>query len=129
MIKRMLLSLLIIAHISGCAVFKIEATDLDSKSLANLEKETSSIERVNSDFPEGMHCFEPMMFFLTLGIVPIHCINRYELSIEEKNGHKKTHEVKVTSMNGWIPLLLIPSSTWNYGKYDGSVEGLMDAAN
>ena len=127
--RRILVCFAVGVFLSGCAVFKIETRGFDTARLASLNPETSAIEPKKADFPEGMHCFEPMLFLLTLGIVPTHCINRYELIIQEDSGDKKSHEIVVTTMSGWIPLLFIPGHTWQYGKFNGSIVGLREYAN
>lgn len=61
--------------------------------------------------PGGIHCFEPMMYILTVGIIPTHCVESYLV----KAGDQEIGEVKLTVMRGWVALLIAPLPTWRYG--------------
>ena len=52
-----------------------------------------------------------MLFVLTLGIVPTHCVDDYNVIVEENN----IGAAKVTTMSGWFPLIMALSPKWKYG--------------
>ena len=106
-----LIALIFILILSGCSTYKI-VPDIGMSQLKN-SAETISVAKVNK-WPEGIHCNEPMLYVLTLGIIPTHCVDTYKVSTESQELGK----VKVTSMQGWLTLMLVPFLTWQYG--DGS---------
>lgn len=107
-------TLLIALVVSSCATYKV----VPETEMASLEKgtETISVSRVN-EWPEGSHCFEPMMYVLTLGIIPTHCVDTYKVHTESK----ELGQVKVISVQGWVALFMAPSPIWRYG-YGSEVE-------
>lgn len=72
--------------------------------------EAIDVNKAN-EWPEGKHCFEPMFYVLTIGIVPTHCVDRYTISA----GSGEIGQAKVTMMQGWVTLLLVPFPQWVYG--------------
>ncbi|WHI45408.1 hypothetical protein [Microbulbifer sp. VAAF005] len=106
--------IILISLLSACATYKVEPEDKFSEAIS--DKDAVAVTRVNK-WPEGNHCFEPMMYVLTLGIIPTHCINTYSVS----SGSQELGQVKVTSMQGWVALLIAPFPNWQYG-YTNEVE-------
>ena len=100
--------------LSSCATYKVvpERGFLKEPSTS----EDITVTKVN-EWPEGNHCFEPMMYVLTLGIIPTHCVDTYSVSSESRELGK----FKVTSIQGWIALFISPFPTWQYG-YSSEVE-------
>ena len=58
-----------------------------------------------------MHCFEPILYVLSVGVIPTHCVETYRVSSEDQD----FGTVKVTKMQGWLPLFMVPLPSWNYG--------------
>jgi hypothetical protein len=108
---RLLLTFLVIA-LTGCGTYKIVP-------IGTLEKVSDSQELLTvlqvNEFPQGNHCFEPMMYVLTLGIIPTHCVDTYNVT----SGEQEIGQVKVTSMQGWVALLIAPLPTWQFGFPEG----------
>lgn len=99
-----LLSLLL----CSCATYKIEVQGQLNKISVPIE----SIEvKKENEWPGGQHCFEPMLFVLTLGIVPTHCIDTYKVSSESS----EIGIVNVTKKQGWVALVLAALPSWQYG--------------
>jgi hypothetical protein len=94
--------------VSACAAYKVVPEG--SVLRASSDSDSISVKKLNK-WPEGGHCFEPMLFVLTLGVIPTHCVDTYSA---ETDSHQLA-KIKVTSMQGWIPLLLAPFSPWKYG--------------
>ncbi|WP_444904258.1 hypothetical protein ACJJIU_03925 [Microbulbifer sp. CnH-101-E] len=94
--------------LSACATYKV----VPESNLSKVENPTEAVRvaKVN-EWPEGNHCFEPILYVLTLGIIPTHCINTYNVS----SGPQVLGQVKVTSMQGWVALFMAPFPAWQYG--------------
>jgi len=86
----------------------------------NIHEPVGEIEIVGTNkqnHTEGFQCFEPMMYFLSLGLIPTHCVGKHELIIKfNENGVEKTitKKIKETTMGGWFPLFLLFSPNWEY---------------
>lgn len=66
---------------------------------------------------DGWQCFEPMLFIITLGLVPAHCVEKHELVfkvVENGESNTITKKAKKVTMQGWIPLFLLFSRKWEY---------------
>jgi hypothetical protein len=105
-----------IACSCGCATYKIESTD-EYRPISVDSSTEVFVTRLN-DYPEGNHCFEPMLYVLSLGIVPTHCVERYHVSnsnpSERDDVSYDTH-FTVTLMQGWIALPMLLSRQWRFG--------------
>ncbi len=106
--------------LSGCAALKIEPAEPVPETVIaapGTEQAELSVVRLN-EYPEGNHCFEPLLYVLTIGIIPTHCVQRYHViagsETPESNEGLATHFV-VTSMQGWVTLLLLPTRKWQFG--------------
>ena len=111
---KILIPLFLTVVLSACATYKIVPENEITLSQKNFEEITVTKD---NQFPEGGHCFEPMFYVLTLGIIPTHCVDTFRVSEEDE----EIALVKVTSMQGWITLLIAPFPTWKYG-YSTDVE-------
>ncbi len=111
---KVLIPLILALFLPACATYKVVPESELQLSQKGLEE--ISVTKEN-EFPEGAHCFEPMFYVLTLGIIPTHCIDTYQISDEDQN----LGLVKVTTMQGWIALLIAPFPTWKLG-YGTEVE-------
>ena len=103
-----------VLFLSACATYKVVPDGKLNKAASS--DEVVIVTKVN-EWPEGNHCLEPMMYVLTLGIIPTHCINTYNVS----SGEQELGQVKVTTMQGWVALLIAPFPTWQFG-YTTEVE-------
>jgi hypothetical protein len=109
--------------LSGCASYKVAPVG-ELKKLPVGER--ASIKKQN-EWPGGAHCFEPLFYVLSLGIIPTHCVDTYTVIAE--SGELGT--VKATSMQGWVPLLMAPLPVWQYGfgtevDIESNVNGLVE---
>ena len=100
--------------LSSCVTYKIVPGGNFSAEARTIESIT--VAKINK-WPEGNHCFEPMMYVLTLGIIPTHCVDTYSVSSDSRDFGK----VKVTFVQGWVALFMAPLPTWQYG-YGSEVE-------
>jgi len=97
--------------IASCASYKVEPSkQFDFSSMEGKNEHSVKLEKIN-DYPQGGQCFEPMLFVLTLGVVPTHCVDDYNVKIDGDN----VGEAKVTMMSGWLPLFMAVSPKWRYG--------------
>lgn len=67
----------------------------------------------------GAHCFEPMLYVLSLGIIPAHCKDSYILKADFGAGKgAKTVEqaFEVTTMQGWLMILYPLLPDWEFGE-------------
>ena len=118
---RLLLVAIAAAQLAACVAHKIEPHDpVPEATTAALRLDgghRTTVLRLN-EYPEGNHCFEPLLYVLTIGIIPTHCVERYHVLATreppETNEGLATHFV-VTSMQGWITGLLVLSPRWKFG--------------
>lgn len=104
--------------LSACVAHKITATeDFDPVAVTS---STPGVTRINEG-PEGWHCFEPLLFVLSLGIIPAHCLDRYHVSWSEAEpiatAKEDTH-FEISSVQGWVTLALVFSPKWKFGYLD-----------
>ena len=99
--------LLPILLVCSCATFTVYP---DGELTHSSDVQNASITKIN-EWPEGIHCFEPVFYVLTLGIIPTHCVNTYSVSVNSVD----IGVVKVTTMQGWVTLLMIPLPSWQFG--------------
>ena len=102
---------------SGCAAYKVEPVS-ELRSLPMTADNDAALVTRLDEFPEGNHCFEPMLYVLTLGIIPTHCVQRYHVSQTDVSDRDKssldTH-FAVTLVQGWVALALPLSHRWRFG--------------
>ncbi len=106
---KILLSFSLVLFITGCATYKV--VPLEPLGTLPSNHETITVERIRTKIPQGANCFEPMLTIMTLGIIPTHCVERYSVSFDST----EIGEVKVTSMMGWVAIIMNPFSSWKYG--------------
>ncbi len=53
-----------------------------------------------------------MLFVLTIGLVPVHCVDTYRVSAV---GADADAVYTVTAMEGWVALFLMPIPDWHAG--------------
>lgn len=95
----------------SCASYKVEtSSEFDFTKIDGKKEQSITLKKVN-DFPQGGQCFEPMLFVLTVGIVPTHCVDDYNVEVEGES----LGSTKVTTMSGWIPLFMAMLPKWKYG--------------
>jgi len=105
--------------ISSCATYKITSKD-DFQFLSEINKEPE-IVKVNK-YPSGFQCFEPLLFVLTLGIIPTHCVDTYDVLSDDKI----VGQVSITSIGGWVALAIVLFPNWNYGFADNIKADVVD---
>ncbi len=114
--------------LAGCVVHRVETN-------ASLDNKIESLgERLAADphagvaltplniYPEGAHCFEPLFYVLSLGLIPTHCVSRFHVSdapIEAVDVSTLETDVTVTSMQGWLPVFLGALPDWQFGYGEG----------
>jgi hypothetical protein len=64
--------------------------------------------------PDGFQCNEPLLFGLTLGLIPAHCEDIYSVSVISSTGSKAQGEYRVSTWAGWASLLLAPIPGWHW---------------
>jgi hypothetical protein len=105
--------LLIPAVLTGCAVYKIAPVD-GTASRVPVPTDAQIVMTKVNHYPDGFQCFEPMLFVLTAGIIPQHCIDTYSVTLS--GSEPGLPVTTLTEMSGWLPLLLIPLPSWRYGE-------------
>ncbi|MEX6503994.1 hypothetical protein [Pseudomonas zhanjiangensis] len=108
------------ALLSGCASYKVEVIEeAPSIRRAIAASDPITVKQENS-YPEGFQCFEPMMFALTLGLIPTHCVNTYSVSSAAPTTDQQEAIVlgtfKITTMGGWAALIIAPLPKWRFGS-------------
>ncbi len=112
---RTAVAIVLASMLSGCVAHKIDAKD--SFQAVAVTGSTLEVIRINEG-PEGWHCFEPLLFVLSLGIIPAHCLDRYHVSWSGAGpvsvAEGDTH-FEISSIQGWVTLLLVLSPKWKFG--------------
>lgn len=81
-------------------------------------KSAITVTQQNS-YPEGFQCHEPMLYFLTLGIIPTHCIYSYNVMLIKNSNQQDDIPLgtfRVTSVGGWAALFIAPFPQWKFGS-------------
>jgi hypothetical protein len=100
--------------VSGCAADRIypakggalPASAVDAASRIEVAKAKG--------YPEGFQCYEPLLFGLTLGLIPAHCVDSYTVSVVSGTGSEAQGTYKVSTWAGWASLLLAPIPGWHW---------------
>jgi hypothetical protein len=106
--------IMLMTSLAGCSVYRVTPEEKSWRPEATAQAEII-VSKVNPFF-QGSHCFEPMLYVLTLGIVPTHCVDTYSITVTAPETEPTTGIYTITRMNGWLPLFLIPSPSWHYGS-------------
>lgn len=107
--------------LSGCATFKVEQTEFVDAKITLADSQASIKVALNGSRFGGSHCYESMLFVLTLGIIPTHCISNYSAAVvaaAEPDREIPLGTFRITSINGWLALFLAPLPQWNFGSPD-----------
>lgn len=99
--------MIFILLLTSCAAYKVVP---EGRLKTLQEGESFSIKKQN-EWSQGAHCFEPLLYVISLGIIPTHCVDTYSISTESD----KLGTVKVTSMQGWVTFFMFPFPAWQYG--------------
>jgi hypothetical protein len=63
---------------------------------------------------EGFQCYEPLLYGLTLGVIPINCVDMYAVSVTSSTGETAQGTYKVSVWVGWASVLLAPLPNWHW---------------
>ena len=108
--------------LTGCVTYRISPKEkplrVDRDAQLRVVKENGR--------PEGFQCFEPMLFVLTLGIIPVQCVETYNVSLLTTVEPAPEAKYTVTSIGGWAALFISPLPAWLFGKaknIEAEIEG------
>lgn len=80
---------------------------------------TITVLHNRSSFPgRGFQCFEPMLYVLTVGVIPADCTNDYEFEAVLDEGGSTTPlrlTYTVTNVQGWVSGFLVLLPAWDLG--------------
>ncbi len=100
----------------GCSAHRISPVGEAAQPDAISSSVAISVSKINAQ-PEGYQCFEPLLYVLTLGIVPTRCVDTFKVSVaSEESELTATRTYEVTTVHGWFSFLLAPTSPWRYGE-------------
>lgn len=99
--------IIVTAILTGCAAHKIT---LDERAEKLLDAENIQISMAGTPFP---HCGAQYLTVLTIGLFPCICDREYEVRSESESG-----VATVTYVQGWVSLILAPSSSWSFDDYE-----------
>lgn len=105
-----------IAVLAGCATYRIAPGD--DAGYDPPGPDVAIVVTRENDSPEGFQCFEPMLYVLSIGIIPAHCVDTYVVAIPDSMAADTSRRLTVftvTSIQGWVALLLAPLPDWRYG--------------
>jgi len=106
--------------LSACATYKVEIIEETPSAQKAIAASTPITVTQESSYPKGFQCFEPMMFVLTLGLIPTHCVNTYSVSSAAPTTDQQEAVAlgtfKITTMGGWAALIIAPLPKWKFGS-------------
>ena len=98
--------------LTGCVTYRISPKEkplrVDRDARLQIVKENQG--------PEGFQCFEPMLWFLTVGIIPTQCVDTYNVAVVTTVEPAPEAKYTVTSIGGWAALFIFPLPGWHFGK-------------
>jgi hypothetical protein len=103
---------------------------LENKFSVTASNQELSILKAQKKFQiaRGFQCFEPYLFIISLGIIPVVCYQEYEIETEwtDVNGRKTNKVFKVTEdkVFGWVAIFVSILSEWKLGM-GGAVESVV----
>ncbi len=123
------LIILILTVLSGCVAYRVQTTP--DPAFDHAVKEIASIgeldhrlsvedQQIHSTTAIGeqtaaVFCSEPLVSFLTLGIVPRVCTRIYKVTLLSVDSTQVERDYQTKSVSGWLAVLLLPSGDWSYG--------------
>ena len=100
--------------ISACASYSLNVSeDFQYERVRAASSDTIQVKQLNH-YAKGVHCWEPMFFVVSLGLIPTHCVNDYEVFVSDESVGKAW----VTMMSGWLPPLLSLLPGWTLKEPD-----------
>ncbi len=75
---------------------------------------SAKVETVNENQFPGSSCSPPILFIISLGIIPARCVDRYKVTNSE-NINEYSGEYVVTRISGWFALILGVFPDWEFG--------------
>jgi hypothetical protein len=116
-----ILLIFILLITAGCAATKSIPyldSDLTKKGRyllsTNAPIASAEVQKVNVKlFPEGTSCTSPLLFIVSFGIIPAHCVDRYKVTNSE-NSNEYSGEYVVTRVSGWVALILGLFPSWEF---------------
>ncbi len=123
--RRILGSVAASMALSGCAAYKVEPVSAqarssmphsakagEAKSLRVVPDQASNIEG------RGFQCYEPLLYALSLGLIPAVCVRGYEL----RSDNEVLGRYEVSMMMGWAAMFAAMSPAWSLGSGDERAE-------
>ena len=104
----------VVIMLTGCSAYRI--TRVDNGTLPAPEAGNFSglkVTKQNKN-PQGFQCWEPLLYGLTLGLIPANCVDTYLVSVTSGTGEKTESVYKVSVWAGWVSVLLAPSPQWHW---------------
>jgi hypothetical protein len=99
--------------LTGCSAYRITAVD---DHAVHAMKVVSRVEITKKTRDVDFQCFEPMLAVLTVGIIPVHCVDTYGVSVTSATGETAQGVYRVSFWGGWVSLLLAPLPSWHLGS-------------
>src|SRR5277367_1567468 len=107
--------------LTGCTAYRISIID-DGALHAVRVSAASRVEvtKTNKGM-EGFQCYEPLLYGLTLGVIPINCVDTYAVSVTSSTGEtaQGTYKVSVWVGLASVLLALLPNWHWQMGYGHG----------
>src|SRR5258706_11551889 len=117
------IALLAVLSLTGCVTYRISPKG----SPLRVDRD-AKLQVVKENRPlDGFQCFEPYLFVVTFGIIPTHCIDTYNVSLLTTVVPAPQAKYTVTSIGGWVALLITPLPGWHFGKAE-NIEAKIEAA-
>ena len=113
------ISFILLTLIGGCATYKVEMADKASVAKMIPNPDASILIKQENLYPEGFQCFEPMLFVLTFGLIPTHCVDTYSASTTtDQQKLVPLGSFEITTIGGWAALIIAPLPQWKFGSPD-----------
>jgi hypothetical protein len=100
--------------LAGCSAYRISA--IDNEAIRTAPADTAARVEVTktSSGLEGFQCYEPLLYGLTLGVIPVNCVDTYAVSVTSSAGDTVRGNYRFSVWAGWASVLLAPLPDWHW---------------
>jgi hypothetical protein len=122
--------------LTGCSAYRISTIDDGALHAVRVNAASRVEVTKRSKGLEGFQCYEPLLYGLTLGVIPVNCVDTYAVSVTSSTGETAQGTYKLSVWTGWASVLLAPLPNWHwqmgYGRNvdpAGEIEGRVRGAS
>jgi hypothetical protein len=104
--------------LSGC-VYRISPGDVSALGAQPVQASSRVEVTQKRGPPQGFQCFEPLLAALSLGLIPVNCVDTFSVSVTQSDGETAQGTYTSSMWMGWIALLMGPLPNWHWQPSTG----------